>query len=481
MNGSSPQVPDNSANDSDIIAVEGFTPQDLYQRREKIFTRYVGGHFQKLRFYTGWPLLVGYFLTPWVMWGERQAVLFDLASRQFHVFGMTFWPQDFWMLGLLLMCGAFALFTVTTVVGRLWCGYTCPQTVWTAIFMWAEQLAEGSRNQRMRLDTQPWSLEKLRKRGFKHAMWLGWAFLTGLTFVGYFTPMRELTGAFLTLDVAAIHGWSMFWTLFFTAATYVNAGWMREQVCIYMCPYARFQSAMIDRDTLIVSYDPARGEPRGSRKRNAQGASALGDCIDCQMCVQVCPTGIDIRDGLQYQCIGCAHCIDACNQVMAKMDYAPNLIGYTTLNALDGGPIRWLRGRSVGYALVLLVVTSVVLSAILTRAPLGFDILRDRGALYSQTDRGTVRNDYQLKLMNKTQHTQGYRISVLHPEGVTLTSSANAEVEGGGILDIPMVLESAQPVSAHTRVRVSVCTGDGARCVEEDTTFLAPVAGGAAR
>ena len=321
----------------------GFAPVDLYQKREKIFTRSISGRFQRIRALSGWPFLLGYLLLPWLMWHGRQAVLFDLPARKFYVFGVTFWPQDFMLLTGLLIIAAFALFTLTSVVGRVWCGYTCPQTVWTAIFMWAEQFAEGPRHVRMKLDQAPWSFTKLRKRVLKHGMWIGWALLTGVTFVGYFMPIRELTGAALTLHLS---GWALFWTAFFTAATYFNAGWLREQVCIYMCPYARFQSAMFDKDTLMVSYDAARGEPRGSRKRDADPAAlGLGDCIDCTLCVQVCPTGIDIRNGLQYQCIGCAHCVDACDEVMTTVGYAPGLIRYTTEHAMGGVRSHILRPR----------------------------------------------------------------------------------------------------------------------------------------
>jgi cytochrome c oxidase accessory protein FixG len=260
------------------VNLEGFGPRDLYQRREKIFTRFVGGFFQRLRFFTGWPLLTGYILLPWLNWNGHQAVLFDLPARQFHIFTLTFYPQDFWLLSWMLIIAAFGLFTITTLVGRLWCGYTCPQTVWTAVFMWAEQVAEGPRHARIRLDQAPRSLVKLGRRTLKHAMWLGFAGLTGLTFVGYFSPMRELVIEIASLSIG---GWALFWILFFTAATYINAGWLREQVCIYMCPYARFQSAMFDKDTLIVSYDGKRGEPRGSRKRSQASATAeLGD-VSC--------------------------------------------------------------------------------------------------------------------------------------------------------------------------------------------------------
>ena len=393
------------------VKLEGFGPQDLYQHREKIFTRFVGGFFQRLRFFTGWPLLTGYILLPWLNWNGHQAVLFDLPARQFHIFTLTFYPQDFWLLGWMLIIAAFGLFTITTLVGRLWCGYTCPQTVWTAVFMWAEQVAEGPRHARIRLDQAPWSLAKLGRRALKHGMWLGFAGLTGLTFVGYFSPMRELV-----VDIAglSIGGWALFWILFFTAATYVNAGWLREQVCIYMCPYARFQSAMFDKDTLIVSYDGKRGDPRGSRKRGQTSArSELGDCIDCQLCVQVCPVGIDIRDGLQYQCIGCAHCIDACNQVMDKMDYPRGLVRYTTEHELTGGTTHWLRGRIVGYATVLLIMMIAFGIALLNRSTFEVDVLRERGDLYQINSGGNIVNQYSLRILNKIQQPQTYTIEVI--------------------------------------------------------------------
>ncbi|MFK7912459.1 MAG: cytochrome c oxidase accessory protein CcoG [Pseudomonadales bacterium] len=408
------------------VEVDGFTPVDLYQRREKIFTRFVGGFFQRLRFFTGWPLLVGYYLTPWLQWNDRQAILFDLPARQFHIFGATFWPEDLWLLGWMLIIAAFGLFAVTTVVGRLWCGYTCPQTVWTAIYMWIEQVTEGSRNQRIKLDAAPLSFNKLRRRATKHAMWLVVAFLTGLSFVGYFTPIRTLTVDLFSLDS---HGWSLFWVAFFTAATYINAGWLREQVCIYMCPYARFQSAMIENKTLIVSYDPARGEPRGLQKRSValkaeqltgRVPTEIGDCIDCSLCVQVCPTGIDIRDGLQYQCIGCAHCIDACNEVMTKLDKPKGLIRYTSEYALQGGQGHWLSGRSIGYMAATAVMVGALMVALFARETVSVEITRDRSTMFNISSEGVVSNSYSFKLINKTDHASDYRIQLSDSAGLTL-------------------------------------------------------------
>lgn len=454
------------------MRLEGFSQRDLYQRREKIFTRFVGGFYQRLRFFTGWPLLAGYFLIPWFQWDGRQAVLFDLPARQFHILGLTFWPQDFWLLGWLLIISAFALFTFTTLVGRIWCGYTCPQTVWTAIFMWVEQFAEGERHQRIRLDKAPMSLEKARKRGLKHTMWLGVALATGITFVGYFTPVRELVMDLALLDA---HPWAAFWVLFFTAATYVNAGWMREQVCIYMCPYARFQSAMFDKDTLIVSYDAARGEPRGARKRGAD-PGALGDCIDCTLCVQVCPTGIDIREGLQYQCIGCAHCIDACNQVMDKMGYDPGLIRYTTESELSGGRTHWLRARSIGYGVVLTVMICAFTYALVTRTPFEVDVLRERGELYERLDDGMIGNQYRLRVLNKTQREATLVVTAESSLPVTLSQTGSISVSAGERLDLPLILSAPEAALEMPNVPVTIrlCEPRTGRCDAEETRFLGP-------
>ncbi|MEQ8861027.1 MAG: cytochrome c oxidase accessory protein CcoG [Pseudomonadales bacterium] len=454
------------------MRLEGFGERDLYQRREKIYTRFVGGFFQRLRFFTGWPLLAGYFLVPWLQWGERQAVLFDLPARQFHIFGVTFWPQDFWLLGWLLIIAAFALFTFTTLVGRIWCGYTCPQTVWTAIFMWIEQFAEGERHQRIRLDQAPLSLRKVGRRFLKHGMWLTVALLTGLTFVGYFTPIRELAPDLITLDATP---WAIFWVLFFTAATYGNAGWMREQVCIYMCPYARFQSAMFDRDTLIVSYDAARGEPRGARKRGAK-PEALGDCIDCTMCVQVCPTGIDIRNGLQYECIGCAHCIDACNQVMDRMGYAQGLIRYTTENELAGGRSHWLRGRSVGYGIALLVMCLAFGYAVLVRSDVEVDVLRERGDLYQRVAGDGIANQYRLRVLNKTQRSITLTLEARSTVPLTVSRTTPVVLSPAELLDLPLLLTAPADAlpGSNMPVTIRVCEAASGRCDEERTSFLGP-------
>lgn len=395
----------------DNLAPAEVSELDLYQRREKIYTRKIEGFFQRVRLFTGWPLLLGYFLMPWLQWDGHQAMLFDLPERKFYILFLTFWPQDFTLLTWVLIIGAFGLFAVTNFAGRVWCGYTCPQTVWTAIYMWMEQKAEGSRNQRIKLDRAPWTLSKFSRKLIKHLMWFGFAFLTGLTFIAYFVPSYDLFRDFFSGE-ASLMAYS--WILFFTLATYINAGWMREQVCMYMCPYARFQSAMFDSDTLIVSYDAKRGEQRGARKRSADGSKSagLGDCIDCQICVQVCPTGIDIRNGLQYECIGCALCIDACDSVMDKMGYEPGLIRYTTENILAGGKTRFLRPRLIGYCSMLLIMLGIFGAQIFNRAELELDVIRDRQQLFTRAANGDIENTYTFKIINKTDQSGWFAVDV---------------------------------------------------------------------
>ena len=412
---------------------------ELYASRKKIYVKEVTGIFQRIRTVSLCMLLGMYFLFCWISVNGEQLVYFDLPHRKFHLFGVTFWPQDFILLSLSLAIAAFGLFFITTLFGRVWCGYTCPQTAWTFIFMWLEERIEGSRNQRMKLDKQAGNAQKIAKKTLKHAAWLFVALATGLTFVGYFYPIRDLIHDLVTLNA---NGWAYFWVAFFTVATYMNAGWMREQVCLYMCPYARFQSVMFDRNTRIVSYDPSRGEPRGNRRRDANPQDlGLGDCIDCGLCVQVCPTGIDIRNGLQYECIGCALCIDACDQVMEKMHYPQGLIRYTTENELEGQHSSLLRPRTFGYGFMLLLMFGIVGWQLLSRLPLGLDVIRDRGGLYQLGPNGAIDNSYVLKILNMTDSAQDYDITVSGIEGIHITTRTSAHVESGEVFSLPVVVE----------------------------------------
>lgn len=468
-------------NKPDLIEVDDMAPAevaelDLYQKREKIYTRKIEGFFQRLRLFTGWPLLAAYFLTPWIQWGDRPAVLFDLPERKFHIFFMTFWPQDFPLLAWLLIISAFSLFTVTVFLGRLWCGYTCPQTVWTSIFMWIEQRVEGSRNQRMRLDRAPWSFAKFGRKFTKHVLWMTVAFYTGMTFVGYFYPIRELTLDIITLDVTT---WGAAWTTFFTLATYINAGWMREQVCVFMCPYARFQSVMFDHDTLTVAYDKARGEPRGARRRDAdKHAEGLGDCISCQLCVQVCPTGIDIRDGLQYQCIGCALCVDACNSVMDKMGYERGLIRYASERELDGGRTHWLRPRLIGYIVALLVMVSAFSWRIYTRVPLELTVIRDRSQLYTEVAGDAIENVYTLQILNMAEAMHSYSLRLEGLPGASIIGDTEIRLRAGEVRSLPLRVRAPRtnfnkPSSAFEFV---IESDDGAGLSDRaESRFLVPL------
>lgn len=431
----------------ELIPLEDLAPAevselDLYQKREKIYTRQIEGFYQRIREFTGWPLLAGYFLLPWMSWGDRPAVLFDLPARKFHIFFITFWPQDFPLLAWLMIIAAFALFTVTVFAGRVWCGYTCPQTVWTSIFMWIEQRVEGSRNQRIKLDAQPWALSKAFKKCLKHGMWMGVAAYTGLTFIGYFYPIRDIVYELATAQIGLM---ALSWIVFFTLATYINAGWMREQVCMYMCPYARFQSVMFDQDTLIVSYREGRGEKRGARRREAIPADlGLGDCIDCELCVQVCPTGIDIRHGLQFECIGCALCIDACDSVMDKMGYERGLIDYTSERELEGEYTHWLRPRLVGYVLALLLMTTVFGWRIYSRVPLEMTVIRDRSQLYVESSLGHIDNVYTLQILNMDQRDRHYSIHLEGLDNAELIGKPQLSIEAGDVATLPLRVRAAR-------------------------------------
>jgi cytochrome c oxidase accessory protein FixG len=386
------------------------SPDSYYVAEKKIYPREVTGRFARLRTLAAWVLLGLFYVMPWVQWNDRQAVLFDLPARKFYVFGLVLWPQDFIFLTALLVIAALGLFFFTAIGGRLWCGYACPQTVWTEAFLWMERITEGSRSERMKLDKAPWRAPKLARKALKQVLWIGFALWTGVTFVGFFTPIEALLAK---ASAFTLGSWEIFWSLFYGFATYGNAGFLREQVCKYMCPYARFQGAMFDRDTMIVTYDAERGEPRGARRRGTDlNTAKLGSCVACTLCVQVCPTGIDIRKGLQYECIACAACIDACDTVMDKMNYPRGLIRYTTQNALEHKPTHVARPRVIVYALLLGGLVIAFIAGLMIRTPVEVDVMRDRNALYRLLDDGQVENVYNVKILNKTERPHRFVVSV---------------------------------------------------------------------
>ncbi|WP_302173356.1 cytochrome c oxidase accessory protein CcoG [uncultured Hydrogenophaga sp.] len=405
----------------------------LYASRQKIHPRSVSGLLSRWRWALVWLTQLVFYGLPWLVWNDRQAVLFDLESRRFFIFNFVLYPQDFIYLTGLLVISALALFLFTAVAGRLWCGYACPQTVYTEMFLWIEKRVEGDRSARQRLDQSPASLNKVGRKSLKHGLWLALSLWTGFTFVGYFTPIHELAGLVASLSLGP---WQTFWIGFYGLATYGNAGFLREQVCKYMCPYARFQSAMFDRDTMIVTYDERRGEPRGARSRKADPAAlGLGSCVDCTLCVQVCPTGIDIRNGLQYECIGCGACIDVCNDVMDKVGYPRGLVRYATQNGIDQGWSRAqmlrraLRPRVLVYSAILAAITVAVLGSLFLRTPLKVDVIRDRGALARMVEQGRIENVYRLQIMNATESTQRYRVTVQGLQGIGLAPRPDVVVE----------------------------------------------------
>jgi cytochrome c oxidase accessory protein FixG len=417
--------------------------QALYEIRRKIYPRAVTGKFALWRWFFVWATQIVFYGLPWLSWNDRQAVLFDLVHRKFYILGLVFWPQDIVYLTVLLIISAFSLFLFTAVAGRLWCGFACPQTVYTEIFMWVEKVIEGDRPKRMKLDQSPLSPRKVGLKAAKHAVWIAIALWTGFTFVGYFTPIQTL-GA--EVFASGLGPWETFWILFYGFATYGNAGWMREQVCKYMCPYARFQSVMFDRDTLVITYDAERGEKRGARSRGADyKAKGLGDCVDCGICVQVCPTGIDIRNGLQYECIGCAACIDGCNQVMEKVGYPSGLIRYSSENALKehltlaGMVRRILRPRVLLYTAILWAIILAAAATLYQRVPVKVDVIRDRVA--SAPDDDEVENVYRLQIMNTSEIPRRFLISATGLPDLEIDGEEEVEIGPSASRMIPVRLE----------------------------------------
>jgi cytochrome c oxidase accessory protein FixG len=431
----------------------------LYEVRRKIYPRAVHGWFAAWRWALVWATQIVFYGGPWLSWNERQAVLFDIAQRKFYLFGLVFWPQDIIYLAVLLIVSALALFLFTALAGRLWCGYACPQTVYTEIFLWIERKIEGDRNARMKLDREKGGAKKIALKGAKHAAWIAVALWTGMTFVGYFTPIREL----LTHSPGP---WEAFWVLFYGFATYGNAGWMREQVCKYMCPYARFQSAMFDQDTLVITYDAKRGEPRGK-------GSASGDCVDCGICVQVCPTGIDIRDGLQYECIGCAACIDGCNQVMSKVGKPQKLIRYSTLNAIDGKRTRVLRPRVLVYSLILLSIALGAAATLYLRTPLKVDVIRDRAAIAREVEGGLIENVYRLQIMNTTEEARAFHVSVRGLPDIHVWGEPTVGVPAATSRMVPVKVRSAPAAPGTHPIEFEVrALGVEGVAVREHSVFI---------
>lgn len=450
----------------------------FYEKHKKIYIREVKGWWANWRWILVWLTQAVFYLAPWLTWNDRQAVLFHIVERKFYLFGLVLWPQDVFYLAVLLIVSAYALFLFTAIAGRLFCGYACPQTVYSEIFMWLENRIEGDRSARMKLDRGPLTARKIRLKTLKHALWLIISLWSGFTLVAYFTPMQELLAAL----PFGLSGWEFFWVFFYAGFMYMQAGFLREQVCKYMCPYARFQGVMFDPDTLVITYDPERGEPRGAKKKAASGEQ-LGDCVDCGLCVAVCPTGIDIRDGIQYECIGCGACIDACEPVMDKIGKPRGLIRYTTENALAQHLTKkdvlnhLVRPRIVLYSVVLVLICLATAWSMATRVPLMVDVIRDRSILSREADDGSIENVYNLKIMNTTESAQRYRLTVDGLAGIRLNEEEAIEVRSAENHEVTVVVQvppesgksGANPIYFNIQAE-----SDAKIAVREKATFLKP-------
>lgn len=420
----------------------------IYTRFEQVYVRQSKGKYTNLRWLMVWLTQLIFFGLPWLNWNGRPAVLFDLPARKFYLFGYVLLPQDFIFLTLLLIICAYSLFLFTAITGRVWCGFSCPQTVYTQIFMWLENKAEGQRSARIRLDRQAWSAEKLIRKGVKQILWSGFALITGFSFVAWFNPVRDLLSALLQAELSV---WTTFWMVFYAGFTYLNAAIMRDHFCRYLCPYARFQGAMMDRDTLIVSYDKTRGEPRRIWSKQSRAEQQKGACIDCAMCVQVCPTGIDIRQGLQHDCIGCAACIDACDSVMDKLQAPRGLIRFSTENADQLGlnfqqiRQRFGRPRVVIYSAILVLLIAAFVTGLSQHRDLRLNVLRDRSISYRQLDDGVYENVYRLNLISSAEHTRHLQVRVSGAGEFTLA--------GADQFELPSTSSRVFPVTVRLRAR----------------------------
>lgn len=453
---------------SQVVSKVRAAKLELYRKQGKIHAKAVDGRFNRLRWLMVWltqGIFYGLCWLPWEVSGQlRQAVLFDIAHEKLYLFGLVLWPQDALLLALVLLMAATGLFLVTALAGRLFCGFACPQTVYTSIFVWIEGKIEGDHLARLQLDQGPLTARKVLLKGSKHLLWLAVASWTAITFVGYFTPIRELLPSLPGWNVGP---WEGFWLIFYAAFTYVQAGLAREAVCQHMCPYSRFQGVMFDPATRSVSYDLPRGEPR-----RATGNTQAGDCIDCGICVQVCPTGIDIRHGQQYECINCGLCIDACDQVMTRIGSPTGLIRFAPEQT---APAPWhRRPRVLTYALLLLAFAALGVWTLSQRSLLRVDILRDRNVLARETADGRIENAYQLQVMNLSEAAQHYQVSLDGDSPLEIVGERSITVDAGSILPLQLTLSAgaeALPPGSHPVVFHVV---SGTMQARESSTFRMP-------
>lgn len=408
----------------------------LFQEQQRIYPKKVEGRFRTLKWCAMIICLDFYYLAPFLRWDRGanapdQAILIDLMRGRAYWFGIEIWPQEVYILTGILIVAAIALFFVTSLFGRVWCGFLCFQTVWTDLFVWVERLIQGDSFKRKKLHEGAWTFEKFYKLGATHLAWLIISWVTAGSFVLYFNDAPTLVRSFFEFNVSST---VLAFIIGLTASTYILAGFAREQVCTYMCPYARFQSAMFDKDTLIISYDQKRGEPRGKHKKGADW-SGLGDCVDCTACVQVCPTGIDIRNGLQMECIACGLCIDACDDIMDKVGLPRGLIAYHTERYFDERTteekehFKFIRPRTIYYAMILAIVGMVMIYALSSRSPLELTVLHDRNPLFVMLSNGNIRNGYDIKILNKTHDHRHYTLDIKGLENADVRISGAGDIQ----------------------------------------------------
>ncbi len=445
------------------------TGQSLYATRVKVYPKRAHGTFRTIKWIVMAVTLSIYYFVPWIRWDRgpylpNQAVLIDFPSRRFFFFFLEIWPQEFYYVTGLLVLAALGLFLVTAIAGRMWCGYACPQTVWTDLMIAVERFFQGDRNARMRLDKSPWTFAWIWRKGATHLAWLLIAIATGGAWVFYFADAPTLARQFLHFDAPMI---AYVFVGLFTATTYLLGGIAREQVCIYMCPWPRIQGGMVDHDSLLISYRAWRGEPRGPHKAG-QSWEGRGDCIDCRQCVAVCPTGIDIRNGSQLECIQCALCIDACNEIMDKVGRPRGLIAYDTIRNLQSGseaqPVPWFRPRVILYAALIAVVALIMLTALMLRSELELSVLHDRNPIYVKLSDGGVRNGYTIKLLNKRYEPRDFRIGISGLAGAKLTIVGHEHETDPLVRVAPDELQSI-------RVYVTLDKGAYAALPDESTEF----------
>ncbi|MFC3674835.1 cytochrome c oxidase accessory protein CcoG [Ferrovibrio xuzhouensis] len=450
-------VPDRETKSRAEAALGLFAPS-LYADHVKVYPRAVSGRFRTVKWGVLIACLAAYYIGPWLRWDRGpntpdQALLLDMAGRRGYFFNIEIWPQEVYYITGLLILGAVALFLATALFGRIWCGYACPQTVWTDLFMLVERWVEGDRNARMKLDQQPLSFNKVWRKTAKHVLWVAIAAATGGAWIMYFQDAPTVTREMVTGEAG---GGTYFFFGLFTGTTYLLAGWAREQVCTYMCPWPRFQAAMLDEHSLAVTYQGWRGETRGKHKAG-DSWDGRGDCVDCRACVNVCPTGIDIRDGLQLECIGCGLCIDACDEVMGKVGRPLRLIDFVSdvnvARRAGGQPAirKLVRARTVIYAALLVLVAAVMVVTLATRSQWSMNVLHDRAPLYVTLSDGSLRNGYTVKVLNKTRDVRDLHLAL---DG--LPQAAMFYAGDGSEAAVSLPLEAAADDVDDVRVFVKV-------------------------